>query len=91
MVPGLGGPAAVRVAAILPAVLIILFIGLLWLLGLVCGQARRRYVTNLSQQAMTAVGVLLHGLADVPRPAAANAATSEAGPDRVRLGPRHRG
>ncbi|MGH3189402.1 MAG: hypothetical protein ACRDOL_19455 [Streptosporangiaceae bacterium] len=75
----------------MPAVLIILFIGLLWLLGLACGQARRRYVTNLSQQAMAAVGVLLHGLDDVPRPTAPNAAPAAAGPDRARPGPRHRG
>jgi len=25
-----------------------------------CGKDRRRYVTTLSQQAMTAIGVLLH-------------------------------
>jgi hypothetical protein len=67
MMPGPMGPAAARVATVIPAVLLILFIGLLWLLGLVCDRDRRRYVTNLSQQAMAAVGVLLHGPADVSR------------------------
>jgi hypothetical protein len=67
MVPGPAGPAAVRVAAVVPAVLLVVFIGLLWLLGLMCGQDRRRYVTNLSRQAMATVGMLLHGPADVPR------------------------
>jgi len=50
----------VRVAAVIPVVLIVLFVGLLWLLGLICGRERRRYVTNLSRQAMGAIGVLLH-------------------------------
>jgi len=61
MVPASAGAAAVRAAAVIPAVLLVLFIGLLWLLGLACGKERRRYVTTLSQQAMDAVGVLLHG------------------------------
>jgi hypothetical protein len=41
-----------RVAAVAPVILLMLFTGLLWLLGLVCGADRRRYVTDLSQQAM---------------------------------------
>jgi hypothetical protein len=65
--PGMGA-AVVRVAAVVPVVLMVLFIGLLWLLGLVCGRDRRRYVTQISQQAMVTVGVLLHGPAAV-RPA----------------------
>ena len=69
MPPG-AGPAMVRVAAVVPVVLLVLFTGLLWLLGLVCGRERRRYVTNLSQQAMGVVGVLLHG------PSAPSAAAS---------------
>jgi len=32
-----------------------------WLLGLPCGNDRRNYVITLSQQAMGAVGMLLHG------------------------------
>lgn len=60
MAPGVG-PAMTRVAAVVPVILLVLFTGLLWLLGLVCGDDRRRYVTDLSQQAMEAIGVLLHG------------------------------
>ena len=51
----------VRVATVVPVVLLVLFTGLLWLLGLVCGRERRRYITNLSQQAMGAIGALLYG------------------------------
>jgi len=36
-----------RVAAVIPAVLLVLFIGLLWLLGLPCDRERHRYVTDL--------------------------------------------
>ena len=50
-----------RVAAVVPVVLLVLFTGIIWVLGLMCGKDRRRYVTTLSQQAMTAIGVLLHG------------------------------
>jgi hypothetical protein len=60
MTPGLRPPIA-QIAAVIPVVLLVVFIGLLWLLGLACGRERRRYVTNLSQQAMSTVGVLLHG------------------------------
>lgn len=67
---GDGGPAmlsaaghgVLRVAGILPAVLLVLFIGVLWLLGLACRQPRRDYVTTLSAQAMTVIGALLHGV-----------------------------
>jgi|HubBroStandDraft_5_1064220.scaffolds.fasta_scaffold143743_1 hypothetical protein len=55
------GPAMIRVASVIPVVLLVLFTGLLWLLGLMCGRERRRYVTNLSRQAMGAIGTLLHG------------------------------
>ena len=51
MPPG-AAHALVRVAAVIPAVLLVLFIGLLWLLGLPCDRERLRYVTDLSQQAM---------------------------------------
>jgi hypothetical protein len=60
MPPGVG-PAMVRVAAVVPVMMLVLFTGLLWLLGLMCGRERRQYVTNLSQQAMGAIGALLHG------------------------------
>lgn len=46
------GHAAVRAAAVVPATLIVLFIGLLWLIGLACGEQRRAYVIVISAQAM---------------------------------------
>ena len=68
-------PAMVRAAAVVPVVLLVVFTGLLWLLGLICGRERRRYVTDLSRQAMEAIGVLLHGPpAPPPLPAARNRA-----------------
>jgi hypothetical protein len=60
MPPGIG-PAVVRAVVVVPVVLLVLFTGVLWLLGLMCGRERRRYVITLSQQAMNAAGVLLHG------------------------------
>jgi hypothetical protein len=59
MLSGLGTSAA-RASAAIPAALIVIFNGLLWLLGLFCGPGRRKYVTALSQQAMTTVGTLFH-------------------------------
>ncbi len=50
-----------RVVAVIPATLLIIFIGLLWLLGLLCDKERRGYVITLSQYAMEAVGILLRG------------------------------
>jgi hypothetical protein len=50
-----------RIAAVIPVVLLVLFTGLLWLLGYFGGRERRRYVTTLSQQAMGTLGALLHG------------------------------
>jgi hypothetical protein len=41
MPPG-EGPATVRVAAVVPVVLLVLFTGLLWLLGLMCGREQCR-------------------------------------------------
>lgn len=67
MLPG-AGPAMMRVAAVIPVVLLVLFTGLLWLLGLMCDRERRRYVTNLSQQAMEAIDALLHGPPAPPSP-----------------------
>ena len=65
MPPG-AGTAMMRVAVVIPVVLLVLFTGLLQLLGLMCGRERRRYVTNLSRQAMGAIGVLLHGPPALP-------------------------
>lgn len=67
-VPPGAGPAMMRAVAVIPVVLIVLFTGLLWLLGLMCGRDRRRYVTDLSRQAMAAIGVLLHGPPALPPP-----------------------
>ncbi len=61
MLPPGSGAAMLRVAAVVPAVLIVLFTGVLWLLGLVCNGDRRRYVTELSNQAMGVVGQILRG------------------------------
>jgi len=84
------GSAMLRVAAVIPVVLLVLFTGVLWLLGLMCGRERRQYVIILSQQAMSAVGVLLHGSpalaqeAPTPAPYATHALTREALPPEVR-------
>jgi len=67
------GTSATRTAAVIPAVIIVVFAGVLWLLGLLCGSDRRNYVIVLSQQAMDTVGMLLRGTpnsrARKPRPA----------------------
>ncbi len=60
MLSGLG-TSTVRAAAIIPATLLVVFAGLLWLLGMPCGKDRQTYVIVLTQQAMAAAGVLLHG------------------------------
>jgi len=45
-------------AATLPVVLIIIFLGLLWVLGLACDDKRRKYVTELSKQASNTIAIL---------------------------------
>jgi hypothetical protein len=55
------GPAAGRVAAVIPVTLLVLFLGTLWLLGLVCGKGGRQYVTKISEQAMRAASAMLQG------------------------------
>ena len=60
MFPG-AGAAAVRALMVLPVILLVLYAMLLGLLGLLCGAVRRRYVTNLSKQALSTAGVLMHG------------------------------
>jgi hypothetical protein len=62
------GTSTSRAIAVIPATLLILFIGLLWLLGLFCGNERRSYVIAVSQQAMDAVGILLRGSPGTPPP-----------------------
>jgi hypothetical protein len=39
----------------------VLFTGLLWMLGLMCGRERHDYGTDLSRHAKETTGVLLHG------------------------------
>ncbi len=65
--PPAAGQGLLRFAAMIPVLLLILFVGILWLLGLACGPARRRYVTTLSAQAMTVVGRLIHASSDPDR------------------------
>jgi hypothetical protein len=57
VVAGLG-PGAVRVAVVVPAAVIVLFLGLLWVFGLVCDEKRRAYVVCISEQTMQVLGVL---------------------------------
>src|SRR6185437_12517586 len=85
MLPG-SGAVLVRVAAVVPVILLVLFAALLGLLGLLCGRERRRYVANLSRQALDTASVLMHGpatmgqAADSPRQLKGQART-EPGPD----------
>jgi hypothetical protein len=60
------GLEAIRPAAVaLPVVLIIIFLGLLWMLGLGCGKERRKYVTELSKKACNTIAIL-YGSAPQP-------------------------
>ena len=60
-----GVPPSIRgvVLAVLavPASVLALAIGLLWLIGLLCGQRRRDYITGITQQAMSAIVGIFHG------------------------------
>jgi hypothetical protein len=60
MLPG-PGTAVVRAATVVPVILLVLFAGVFGLLGLLCGRERRKYVMNLSLQAMRTAGLLIHG------------------------------
>ena len=84
--PPSAGPAMMRVAAVIPVVLLVLFTGLLWLLGLMCDRERRSYVTNLSCQAMEAIGALLHGPPALP-PVPTHAHAASSGPHSAGLPP----
>jgi hypothetical protein len=60
-------PDAIRVVALaVPVTLLVLFTGLLWLLGLVSGKGGREYVTMISDQAMRAASVMLQGACPCP-------------------------
>ncbi len=65
MPPGVLPGIRVAVLAVLavPASVLALAIGLLWLLGLLCGQRRRDYITGITQQAMSAIVGIFHGAA----------------------------
>ena len=68
MPPG-PGAVGIRALAVVPATLLVLYAGVLGLLGLMCGPERRKYVVSLSRQAMGTAGVLIHGPAAIsPRP-----------------------
>jgi hypothetical protein len=65
-----GVPPGIRsvVLAVLaiPASVLAIAISLLWLLGLLCGQRRREYITGITQQAMSAIVGIFHGTAAAP-------------------------
>jgi hypothetical protein len=60
MVPGLGA-SVVRAIAVVPVVILVLFVGLLWLMGLFCSKERRGYVVRISSQVVHTLAPLLHG------------------------------
>lgn len=53
--------ALVQVALVVPVILLVLFAGLLGLVGLLCGRERRKYVTSLYRLTLDTVGELMHG------------------------------
>jgi hypothetical protein len=59
--PGIRGVLLAVLAV--PASVLALAVGLLWLLGLLCGQRRREYITGITQQAMSAIVGIFHGAA----------------------------
>jgi hypothetical protein len=60
VMPGFG-PGIARAAAVVPVVLIVVFLGMLWLAGLALGDKRRAYVEVISEQGMRVVEVFLGG------------------------------
>jgi hypothetical protein len=55
------GAALVRAALVVPVILLVLFAGLLGLVGLLCGRERREYVMSLTRLTFDTAGVLMHG------------------------------
>ncbi len=55
------GPSAGRVVAVVPATLLVVFAGLLVLIGLPCDKGRRQYVMKVSGQAMNAASAMMQG------------------------------
>ena len=66
---GAGFEAVKAAVAVVPITLIVIFLGVLWLLGLACGEDRRKYVADLSTQARETISVL-RGAATASRSAA---------------------
>jgi hypothetical protein len=64
------GPAAGRIAAVVPATLLVVFVGVLWLLGLFSGKGGRQYVAKISGQAMSAASAMMQGAARAEVPPA---------------------
>ena len=60
-IPPGSGTAVIRVATVVPVILLVLFAGVFGLLGLLCRSERRKYVTNLSLRAMSTAALLIHG------------------------------
>jgi hypothetical protein len=81
MLPG-SGAVVVRALAVVPVILLVLYALLLGLLGLLCGRERRKYVTDLSRQAMGTAGMLMHG------PAAASLQPGQRSSGRATRSPR---
>jgi hypothetical protein len=52
------GRAVAQLAAVIPAVLLVLLVGLLCLIGLFCDDKRRKYVTGISERALQTVQVI---------------------------------
>jgi hypothetical protein len=53
------GPSLGQVAAVVPASILMIFVGVLWLIALPCDESRRDYVEKISGQAMQAVAAML--------------------------------
>ena len=60
MLPGVSPGIRFAVLAV-PASVLALAIGLLWLLGLLCGQRRREFITGITQLAMSTIVGIFHG------------------------------
>jgi hypothetical protein len=53
--------SALLVVLVLPASLLALAVGLLWLLGLLCGESKRKYITAVTREARGTIVGLFHG------------------------------
>jgi hypothetical protein len=62
------GPSLGQVAAAIPASILMVFVGVLWLVALPCDKSRRQYVEKISDQAMRAAAAMLRGGSRFPAP-----------------------